>query len=412
MEQQPITLLELNRRISEVLRQAPGITNQWVTAETPDVRLSGGHRYMELIDKDPNTGNALARIRATIWARDYARISEKLRGNNFALKSDIKVMVLVSVSFHPLYGISATITDINPEYTMGELLRRRAEMIQRLTAAGIINNNRELARPVVPQRIAVISAAGAAGYGDFIDQLLHNPYRLRFNVRLFPAVMQGDKAAPSIINALRTITSVADAYDCVVLIRGGGATGDLAAFDDYDLAATIAMFPLPVIIGIGHERDITLLDYVANMRVKTPTAAAEWLINCGAGALATVQRLGTDILTAARVATANAHRYLDTCAGQLPLLARAVIDRARTAVGPQVEALMTTSTTALLRRHTDRIASLATLLDSLSPEATLRRGFSITRVNDMPLTDAAQITNGDTITTTLADGSITAIVNK
>lgn len=408
-----ITLLQLNERVTATLAATPSLTGVWVTAETSDVRSSGGHCYMELIDKDPATGRARARLRATIWAARFARLNEVFRtATGSGITSDIKVMVCLSVSFHPIYGLSANITDIDPTYTVGDLLRRRREMIERLTAEGIIEQNRRLQWPAVPARIAVISARTAAGYGDFINQLYSNRYNLRFTTRLFPALMQGDGAPRSIVTALEAIAADSVDYDCVVIIRGGGATGDLAAFDDYVLAANIALFPLPVVIGIGHERDITLLDYVANMRVKTPTAAAEWLIGRGADALARLQTIATDIVGAATAAVGSAHRRLDFIAGQLPALTTGIIEKGRLRTGQQVADSIVQSVTNILARQGDRLKALGTLLDTLSPQATLRRGFSITRLDGHAVADPAQIPDGAVITTTLAQGTITSTVKR
>lgn len=408
-----ITLLQLNERVTATLAATPSLTGVWVTAETSDVRSSGGHCYMELIDKDPATGRARARLRATIWAARFARLNEVFRAaTGSGITSDIKVMVCLSVSFHPIYGLSANITDIDPTYTVGDLLRRRREMIERLTAEGIIEQNRRLQWPAVPARIAVISARTAAGYGDFINQLYSNRYNLRFTTRLFPALMQGDGAPRSIVAALEAIAADSVDYDCVVIIRGGGATGDLAAFDDYVLAANIALFPLPVVIGIGHERDITLLDYVANMRVKTPTAAAEWLIGRGADALARLQTIATDIVGAATAAVGSAHRRLDFIAGQLPALTTGIIEKGRLRTGRQVADSIVQSVTNILARQGDRLKALGTLLDTLSPQATLRRGFSITRLDGHAVADPAQIPDGAVITTTLAQGTITSTVKR
>lgn len=408
-----ITLLQLNERVTATLATTPSLTGVWVTAETSDVRSSGGHCYMELIDKDPATGRARARLRATIWAARFARLNEVFRAaTGSGITSDIKVMVCLSVSFHPIYGLSANITDIDPTYTVGDLLRRRREMIERLTAEGIIEQNRRLQWPAVPARIAVISARTAAGYGDFINQLYSNRYNLRFTTRLFPALMQGDGAPRSIVAALEAIAADSVDYDCVVIIRGGGATGDLAAFDDYVLAANIALFPLPVVIGIGHERDITLLDYVANMRVKTPTAAAEWLIGRGADALARLQTIATDIVGAATAAVGSAHRRLDFIAGQLPALTTGIIEKGRLRTGRQVADSIVQSVTNILARQGDRLKALGTLLDTLSPQATLRRGFSITRLDGHAVADPAQIPDGAVITTTLAQGTITSTVKR
>lgn len=413
MSTAPITLLQLNERVQATLNSAPSLAGVWVTAETSDVRTSGGHCYMELIDKDPATGRARARLRATVWASRFARLNEVFRAaTGSAITSDIKVMVCLTVSFHPIYGLSANITDIDPAYTVGDLLRRRREMIERLTAQGIIDMNRELAWPAVPRRIAVISARTAAGYGDFINQLYSNRYCLRFHTRLFPALMQGDGAPRSIVGALEAIAADSTDYDCVVIIRGGGATGDLAAFDDYTLAANIAMFPLPVVIGIGHERDITLLDYVANMRVKTPTAAAEWLIGRGADALGRLQTLAADIVAAATAAVGSGRRRLDFIAGQLPAMTAGVIERGRLRTGRQVSDTIVQSVTNILGRHGDRLKALGTLLDTLSPQATLRRGFSITRLDGRAVADPTEIPDGAVITTVLARGTVTSTVKR
>lgn len=406
-----ITLLQLSERVVNAIATTPGMANTWVVAETSDVRSSGGHCYLELIQKD-DAGKIQARMRANVWASTFARLNARFRGaTGQPFASDLRVMVRVTVGYHPAYGLSANITDINPEYTLGDLLRRRQMMIERLTAEGIINANRSLPWPAVPRRVAVISARGAAGYGDFIDQLYNNPRRLRFFTRLFPAVLQGENAAPSIIAALAAVAVQVQRYDCVVIIRGGGATGDLAAFDNYDLASAIARFPLPVVIGIGHERDITLLDYVANMRVKTPTAAAEWLVSRGAAALNNLERLASDIMAAAGSATAGARRRLDFFAGQLPPLADAVIRRSREAVGPAVETLLTSTVAAVITRQKDKLKALGDLADTLSPEATLRRGFSITRAGGRPVTDAAVLSLGTVIVTSLARGEVTSTVN-
>lgn len=405
--QQPITLLQLNTRIKQAIASATGLRGVWVTAETSDVRLSGGHCYMELIEKDPDTGSPIARARATIWRSQYERLAPAFRAaTGVAFASGIKVMVRASASYHPIFGLSLQIDAINPEYTLGDLLRRRREMIARLTAEGIIDLNRQLPWPEVPCRVAVISAAGAAGYGDFIHQLFTNRQCLRFSVELFPAVLQSNDAPPTIIAALDAVAARQEQFDCVVIIRGGGATGDLAAFDHYALAAHIAMFPLPVVVGIGHERDITLLDYVANMRVKTPTAAAEWLIGRCESALDRVASTGAEILRLASERIARARLSLESAAAEIPALARGIIatQRLRMSQAP-ADALLQAVTTAIARRA-DLLKAHSRLLEALSPQATLRRGFSITRINGRALTDAADAPPGARIVTTLASGEL------
>lgn len=405
-----LTLFEFNSRIGRALSAAPELIEEWVTAETSDVRVSGGHCYMELIDKDPSTGSVRARARATVWASRYARLSAVFRAaTGSQLASGIKVMVRVSATFHPVYGLSLNITDIDPSYTLGDLLRRRREILSRLEGEGVIDRNRSLVWPEVASRIAVISAAGAAGYGDFINQLYTNRYRLRFTTSLFEAVMQGERTVPSVMQALAEIYADHDAYDCVVIIRGGGATGDLASFDDYDLARLVAMFPLPVIVGIGHERDVTVLDYVANMRVKTPTAAAEWLIGRGADALAHVHETGAEILQLVNRRLQQSHRCLDAIAGELPPLTRSIIERGRMRTGADCAARIAQLVSDRVRRQSDRLKSVAEMIDMLSPESTLRRGFSITRVDGHAVTDQADVPAGAVIVTTLANGCISSV---
>lgn len=410
-EPRPVSLLELNSRLADAVAAAPGLHGVWVVAETSDVRVAGGHCYLELIQKDSSGAQPVARARATIWRSTFGRLADGFRavtGSEFT--SGIKVMVRASATFHPVYGLSLNIDAINPEYTLGDLLRRRREIIARLTAEGIIDLNRGLAWPEVASRVAVISAPGAAGYGDFIHQLFTNPQRLRFSAELFAAVMQGTGAARSVLEALHRVAARQDEFDCVVIIRGGGATGDLSAFEDYTLAAHIAMFPLPVVVGIGHERDVTLLDYVANMRVKTPTAAAGWLIGRGADALARLSATGAELLRLVADRTARARLGLEAARAEIPALARAAIAAARQRTGEQTEAALVQTAATRLARAADRLDADTRLVEALSPQATLRRGFSITRCGGRALTDPAELAPGDTIVTTLAEGEITSTV--
>ncbi|MDE6100497.1 MAG: exodeoxyribonuclease VII large subunit [Paramuribaculum sp.] len=324
----PITLSKLNRVIATYLQQ-PALTNVWVVAELMDVRVSRGHCYMELVEKDISTGSVVARMRAAIWASVHAVLSDRFRkatGREFT--TGLKVLVCGTVSYHPAYGLSLVINNIDPSYTIGEAERRRREILERLSREGIINDNRSLEWPPTALRIAVISAAGAAGYGDFINQLYHNSSRLRFTTRLFPAVMQGDRTSPTVIAALDSIAAHSDEWDCVVIIRGGGASSDLQAFDDYALASNVAQFPLPVIVGIGHERDVTVLDYVANMRVKTPTAAAEWLISHGERALERVRVLASDIHRVASDRISGARTQLAYLESALSIAPTGAVERA------------------------------------------------------------------------------------
>jgi len=276
--EQKITLSELNELIKDAVENAFPVT-VWVVAEISELKENrNGHCYLELIEKEVD--EIIARTRATIWSYTYRMLKpyfETTTGQFFT--QGIKILVQVSVEFHPVFGLSLNIKDIDPVYTVGDMALQRKEIINRLQAEGVFDMNRELELPLVPQKIAVISSATAAGYQDFMNQLEDNESGFRFYVKLFQATMQGVETVPSVIHALEKIYLYEDFFDVVVIIRGGGATADLSSFDNYDLAYNITQFPLPVITGIGHEKDDTVIDLVSHTRLKTPTAVAEFLIN-------------------------------------------------------------------------------------------------------------------------------------
>lgn len=428
-----ITLSQLNRRVSQALNVAP-LQNVWVVAELSDLRVSHGHCYMELMEKDPSTGSVTARLRAVIWASTYPRLNAEFFGaTGQRLASGLKVMVCGTVNFHSAFGMSFVISAVDPSFTMGEAERRRREILERLTREGVVNDNRTLQWPEVAHNIAIISAKGAAGYGDFINQLYTNPSRIRFKTELFTAVLQGDRTAPSVIEALDLIAARQQDFDCVVIIRGGGATSDLLAFDDYNLAFHVAQFPIPVIVGIGHERDTTVLDYVANMRVKTPTAAAEWLIARGEAALDQLRRIGADIMLTVNDIIKHAQTHLAYSESAFQLAPAAAIERAQTRIHkssmllaetgarritPELARLtavakaIETAAVNAVSRSLDRLKSRAELLEVLSPQATLRRGYSITTINGHAVRSADELRPGDVVTTTLAEGTIQSTVTS
>ncbi|MDE6206208.1 MAG: exodeoxyribonuclease VII large subunit [Muribaculaceae bacterium] len=428
-----LSLSALGARLAGAIASTPGLSDVWVTGETSDLRVVHGHCYMELLEKRTD-GTPVAKCRAMIWASSYTRLATAFAtATGSRLASDMKVMVRVNVVYHPLYGMSLTITDINPEYTLGDLVRRRNEIIARLKQEGVYDLNRSLPWSDTPCRVAVISARGAAGYGDFIKQLHRNPYRLRFTTTLFEAAMQGERTAAAVIAALDAIMQDVDSYDCVVIIRGGGATTDLTWFDDYDLAANVAQFPLPIIVGIGHDRDINVLDYVANTSVKTPTAAAQVLIGRMAEAYIAVADTGKAILDAAKEILAASKEQLSYYAGTLPALARADVQRAKqqlmslsTLTGEAARAtidrerrrtdsdgqMLTTLAANALAREKQRLTSMADILAVLSPEATLRRGYTITRVDGQAVTDPASLPSGTRLTTQFAsDITLTSTID-
>lgn len=401
---EPVSLSVLTGRVTRALAVAPGLNDVWIVAETSDLRCSGGHCYMELIEKDAS-GRPLAKCRAAIWASTYARLSAAfVSATGTTLRSDMKIMAKVNVSFHAVYGMCLVITDINPDYTVGDLARKRNAIIAQLKKDGVYDLNRSLPWVPVPNRVAIISAKGAAGFGDFMKHLHNNPLRLRFSTDLYEANLQGERTVPTVIAALEAIMECVDDYDCVVIIRGGGAVSDLSAFDDYSLAYHLAQFPLPVIVGIGHERDITVLDYVANKRVKTPTAAAELLLRMVGDAYGRVFDTGRSILDAVRAAVAGRRQQLAYCQGLLPVLSQNVIERNRRKVGAEASRIISDSVTNVLARNKARLSALGELLDAISPEATLRRGYSITRIGGKAVTDSSSIAPGDVIETVFAKG--------
>ena len=405
-----LKLSEFNARITDALNLHDELQRQWVKAETIDVTVRRGHCYMELIEKDPDKGDTVARVQAVMWAGVYNRLAaqfQKVTGQAFA--SGMKVMVCVTATFHQIFGMKLVINDINPEFTLGDMQRQRQEILDRLKREGIIDMNKTLTWPRAPQRIAVVSASGAAGYGDFINQLNNNAYHLPFYTCLFTAAMQGANTVPSVLQALDRINSHIDLFDCVVVIRGGGSTSDLNSFDNYDLAAAIAQFPIPVIVGIGHERDVTVLDYVAAMRVKTPTAAAEWLIQRGSAELAHITELGNTIVAAVRETLGHSREQLTYYTSLIPATARRLIDTSKLRLDHYSERILENVNQHLLRQHT-RLETLTDKLELLSPRNILNRGYSLTMCKGRFITKASQLQPGDTITVHFSQGSASTTV--
>lgn len=273
-----ITLSQLNGLIQEVF-EMNFIEDIWLVAEIAELRVAGaGHCYLELVEKKGD--KTVARIRANIWSYQYQRIATDFyAATDSKLQSGMKVLLSVGISYHALYGISLVVKNIDPNYSLGDLERRKKEILDQLAKENLLERNKALSLELVPKRIAVVSSETAAGFGDFMNQIKNNENLYIANVELFKSVMQGDSLGVSIISALIKIHERLSEFDCVVIIRGGGASLDLAGFDNYDLAKAVARFPLPVITGIGHERDDTVIDHVSYQKVKTPTAAAEFILS-------------------------------------------------------------------------------------------------------------------------------------
>lgn len=423
-----ITLQEFNNRIKRLLAD-PSVMNCWVVAETTDVRINQ-HCYLQLLEKNPKTGATVAKIKAIIWGNQFRFLNARFKQvTGRDIGNDMKIMVCLSVNYSPQYGLTVVINDINPEFTLGDMERQRQEILNRLTQEGIIGQNKTVPVPPVLQRIAIVSAAGAAGYGDFMKQLTDNKYGVCFYSCLFQATMQGVKTVPTVLAALDKVEQNQHLFDCVVIIRGGGGTEELNSFDNYDLARRVATFPLPVIVGIGHERDITVLDYVAGIRVKTPTAAAEHIILQAANALAHIGDLSNQVVSIARDYIARAKEQLSYYAGNLPIMAQRIIDTNTLRLQNFIQNIplhvqrRIESENAQLARQKDaiknavaqvkmketmRLEALGDKIELLSPRKVMARGYTLTTCEGKIMTDAAQLEAGKLVTIHFRDGKVVA----
>lgn len=427
MESKYITLSQLQLLIGNTIRMNRQLQGVWVMAELSDVRVAGGHCYMELIEKD-QAGATRAKSRAMIWSSTFMMLRRKfLQATGRDIQSGMKVLVQGTVNYHNVYGLSFVISDIDPTFTLGDMERLRREILERLHREGLDDYNRSLEMPLTPQKIAVISAAGAAGYGDFINQVESNPEGFRIYPMLFPAVMQGERTAPSVMAALDLIESTLDFWDCVVIIRGGGATTDLNGFDNYDLARRVATFPLPVVVGIGHERDRTVLDELACVRCKTPTAVAAYIVDALRNAFGMVVQDVRAIAKYSLDALKGEHLRLANLSQTIPARAQGRVMREKMRLQNAASGLeravagrfgneqvrlerlalrVDNSARNALQRARQQQQRLADMIRLLSPQNTLRRGYSITRFNGHTVTDATQIPPGSEIETTLLNGTV------
>lgn len=429
---QSISLYELNTMVKELM-ETTFASELWVRAEISSMSLNArGHCYMELVEKDARSTTPVAKARAMIWAYAFPMVRQTFENaTNQALRAGIKVQVKVKVTFHEAYGYSLIITDIDPTYTMGSMALLRKEIIDHLTRDGILDMNAQLELPRPLQRIAVVSSATAAGYGDFCAQLEHNAGGYAFAIRLFPAVMQGEQTAASVIAALEAIYREVEQWDVVVIIRGGGAVSDLAGFENYDLAACCAQFPLPIITGIGHERDTTVLDYVAHTHLKTPTAVAAFLIErmdaeaaflndaslrvrrCAQELFSKQKELLSRIEARMNVAAATftAHRR-----NQLALMTEHITNAASSRIKSEQMRLdndrrrLLMSARHVADKQITHIQAMERALTLFRPDNILRLGYSITRKDGKAVLNADSLKEGDVLTTTFAHGKTTSCV--
>lgn len=358
----------------------------WVRAEIASMSVRG-HCYMELVEKGEN-GILSAKVRATCWNNVYALLSAYFAQEaGESLHVGLQVLLEVSVEFHAVYGLSLNIWNIDPTYTLGNLAKQRQATLQQLTEDGVMELQKELKLPSLVRRIAVISSADAAGYGDFCDQLKNNRFGFSFQTQLYPAVMQGDNSAHSIIEALHSIAEQEEEWDVVVIIRGGGANTDLRCFDDYNLASHCAQFPLPIIAGIGHTRDISIVDMVVKISVKTPTAAAEWLIERVAEQ---VEKVGGLVL-------------------RLQRAAMGAVNKEKNRLSLYQQRLKSAIRGAVLREQ-GKLGLWQKTIELHSPERIFKMGYSLTTVNGKVIHNQANVKAGDLLETHLQTGVIQSIV--
>lgn len=435
--QQRLSLYELNALVQGVIEQSMR-AQYWVEAELAEANERRGHLFLDLIQKDRYGNTPIARAQAKCWASSWLPIRmhfERVTGQRLA--PGMKVLLQVYPQFHPMYGFSWIVTDIDPTYTLGDMARRRQEIIQQLKDEGVFDMQKQLELPVFCQHIAVISSETAAGYGDFCQQLLHNDYGFWFDTHLFPAVMQGEQVEQSVISALNAIYAWQEdeghQIDCVVIIRGGGATTDLSGFDTLALAENVANFPIPIITGIGHDRDESILDMVSHTRVKTPTAAAAFLIDHLAEVQTLLDDAANDIAHMVQQRLERERIHLTSLATRMPVLFSLVktqqanrlsqlMQRASIAVGQhtqreghRVELLSQRLAPALqntMQRHRHRVELLSQRSSLLDPQLVLQRGYSMTMSGGRVVTSADSLADGEIIETRFANGTTLSKVWK
>ena len=389
MSEKRYTLQLLNALVREAIEiELPD--EYWVEAELSECRESRGHCYMELVEKDETSNTPIARASAKCWKQTWAMIQPYFeRTTGQSLHAGMKVLLKVYAQFHEAFGFSWIVTDIDPTFTLGDMAQRRQEIIRKLKEEGVFDLQRELVIPRFCQRIAVISAETAAGYGDFCRQLTENEYGLHFKPTLFPAIMQGEQVEPSVIAALNNIHERIEEFDIVVIIRGGGSTSDMSGFDTLALAENVANFPLPIITGIGHDRDECVLDMVSNMRVKTPTAAAAFLISHLADTLQHINDLQQRVAFLFSMVRTNMEHQLEQ---RYERLLHAVKQR------------------FINERHHLELVEQKVI--SFDPSLLLSRGYSITLHNGKVVRDPKQLKEGDEIETRVEKGNIHSVVKS
>ena len=409
-ESQYITLRELQRRVKSALEGQFALP-VWVSAEISEIKVNySGHCYLELVEKGGDNGVPTAQARAVVWRSHYPRISgyfEAETGQRLA--AGIKILAKVLVSYHELYGFSLQITDIDPSYTLGDMERQRQQTIAQLQQDGVWEMNREVPMPTVVQRIAIVSSANAAGYQDFCKELGKSPYR--FELTLFDAFMQGAAAEESIVAALCSVADRTEDFDAVVLIRGGGSRSDLNCFNAYRLCAHVAQFPLPVVTGIGHDKDTSVADMVAHTALKTPTAVAGWLVERMTEVDGWLDYAALQLHDTTTAAMHASEVRLERLSGEVRRLSSELLTRQSLRL-EHFTGLLPDAARDFLARQTTRLENAAELIAGRSPERILRLGFAVVRSGGKAVTSATAVAAGERIEIEVSDGKINATVKS
>lgn len=403
-----ITLSELQRLVKNTLHERFALP-VWVSAEISEIKVNySGHCYLELVEKGGDNGVPQAQARAVLWRTAYPRIAgyfEAETGQRLA--AGIKILAKVSVTYHELYGFSLQITDIDPAYTLGDMERQRQQTIAQLRQEGVWDMNREVPMPTVVQRVAIVSSANAAGYQDFCKELDKSLYR--FRLTLFDAFMQGAAAEESIVAALCAAAQRMEEFDAVVVIRGGGSASDLNCFNAYRLCTHVAQFPLPVVTGIGHDKDTSVADMVAHTALKTPTAVAGWLVERMAGVDGWLDYAALQLHDATRSAMHTSEVRLERLAGELRHASGELLTRQRLRT-EHFATLLPQAVEDFLLRHATRLENAAELVAGRSPERILRLGFAIVRAGGKTVSSASDVRKGEVLDIEVSDGRIESTV--
>jgi exodeoxyribonuclease VII large subunit len=406
-----MSLSELQLVIRDSLYMALPDT-YWIVAEISEIKENySGHCYIDLVEKNLSDDNVKARAKGIIWGNRYRFLKslfENVTGQ--PLREGIRILIRVKIEYHELYGLSLIISDIDPSFTIGELAVKRQQIIKKLEDEGVFGMNKELPLPAVPQRIAIISSANAAGYTDFVNHLTGNSYGYQYYMALFDTAMQGPETEEGVINALDRIASFINNFDIVVIIRGGGAQSDLSWFDNYNIAYHITQFPLPVLTGIGHDKDMSVTDLVACRSLKTPTAVADFLVDSAARYENQILELSSAIKETSRMIINENMVRLDTAKTKIVYSAKSVVTGKNISLTASRQRLVTSSI-SFIKGIDQRITGLNNALDLIRPERVLKRGYTLTTRNGKILKSSNDVNEEDMIDTVFVDGTISSVVN-